>query len=166
LREARVNREFLIQVSETPGVAAPDGARAINPGPAADVTKINQIDARGPVCVVDDDVWVCDSLSVLLETYGFAVLTYASGAEFLKDDRHRGAKCLVIDQHMPGLDGLDVIGELHREGVSPPAILITGRLDAGITQRADESGVLAILEKPFPVARLVELIGRAFAPRD
>jgi two-component system C4-dicarboxylate transport response regulator DctD len=67
---------------------------------------------------------------------------------------------------MPGLDGLDVVGELHRDGVSLPAILITGKLDAGITQRASALGMLAILEKPFPVARLVELIGSALAPRD
>jgi two-component system, LuxR family, response regulator FixJ len=100
------------------------------------MTRNQEIATRGPVCIVDDDVGVCDSLSVLLETHGFAVLTYASGAEFLKDDRRRTAKCLVIDQHMPGLDGLDVVGKLQRDGVSLPAILITGRLDAGIAQRA------------------------------
>ncbi len=67
---------------------------------------------------------------------------------------------------MPGLDGLDVVGELHRDGVFLPAILITGRLDAAINRRAGELGVRAILEKPFPVARLVELVGSTFAARE
>jgi two-component system response regulator FixJ len=161
-----VNRRGLIQVSETPPLASSDAAPATKPGLADAVTITDQIDTRGPVCIVDDDVWVCDSLSVLLETYGFAVLAYASAAEFLKDDRRRVAKCLVIDQHMPGLNGLDVVRTLQRDGVFVPAILITGRLDPGIARRAGELGVRAILEKPFPVARLVDLVGSALAARS
>jgi FixJ family two-component response regulator len=132
----------------------------------APVTENRQIAMRGPVCIIDDDVGVCDSLSVLLETYGFAVLAYASGAQFLGDDRRRVARCLVIDHHMPGMDGLGVIGELQRDGIFLPAILITGRLDARIAERAGELGVRATLEKPFAVARLVELIGAALAAPD
>ncbi len=128
------------------------------------MTRNQEIATRGPVCIVDDDVGVCDSLSVLLETHGFAVLTYASGEEFLKDDRRRTAKCLVIDQHMPGLDGLDVVRKLQRDGVSLPAILITGRLDAGIAQRAGALGVRAVMEKPFP-GRPARRPGRQLPPR-
>jgi FixJ family two-component response regulator len=156
----------LIQVSEARSIAASDVALATKPRLAATVAITDQIDARGPVCIVDDDVWVCDSLSVLLETYGFTVLAYPSAVEFLNDDRHRKAKCLVIDQHMPGLDGLDVVRRLQREGVFAPAILITGRLDPGIVQRAGELGIRAVLEKPFPVTRLVDLVGSALAARD
>ena len=128
------------------------------------MTQTDQLDTHGPVCVVDDDSWVCDSLSVLLETYGFGVLTYPSGTAFLKDDGRHDATCLIVDQHMPGLDGLDLVAELHRREVALPTILITGRLDAGIAQRAGELGVLAVLEKPFPVSRLVELVRSALGP--
>ena len=79
--------------------------RNFNPGsvtklaPAVTV-KHDRIDRPGPVCVVDDDAWVCESLSVLLDTYGFGVHAYGSGTEFLADAERGKAKCLVIDQHM------------------------------------------------------------------
>jgi len=159
-----VDREILIEITAAAASVALDVTSTTKPGPPADMTKTEQSEARGPVCVVDDDDWVCDSLCVLLETYGFSVRTYPSGAAFLKDDRRLDAKFLIVDQHMPGLDGLDVVAELHRQEVFMPTILITGRLDAGIAQRAGEFGVLALLEKPFPVARLVELVRGSLGP--
>lgn len=121
-------------------------------------------DGLGPVVVVDDDDWVCDSLSVLLHAYGFCVHTFGSGAQFLADGARAKAKCLVIDQHMPGLDGLEVVAELRRQGIPVPTILITGRVDPGTIQRATALGVLATLEKPFAVAGLVEVVRRALEP--
>jgi FixJ family two-component response regulator len=64
----------------------------------------------------------------------------------------------LIDHHMPGMNGLDVVGALHREGTALPTILVTGRLDAGIAERAAKLGVTEILEKPFSTARLAQLI--------
>ena len=128
------------------------------------MTETNRSDPPGVVCVVDDDTWVCDSLNVLLQTFGFAVLTYSSGEAFLADERHRNTKCLVIDQHMPGLGGLAVIERLHRTGFRPPTVLITGRLDPAIVARAGEYGLLEVLEKPFPVARLIELLSNCIWP--
>jgi FixJ family two-component response regulator len=122
--------------------------------------------ADGPVYVVDDDDWVCDSVTAMLEAFGFAVCSYSSGVDFLADERRARARCLIIDQHMPVLDGLAVIAELRRQHIVVPAILITGRLDPLITQRADELGVVATLEKPFPAARLRELVDRACGPRQ
>lgn len=128
------------------------------PGNSASNSASNNERGGDPVCVVDDDAAVCNSLSVVLETHGYAVRTYASGAEFLADERHRQAGLLIIDQHMPGLDGLDVVAALRRQTAALPIVLITGRLDAGIAERADKLGVTTVLEKPFSVSRLVELV--------
>jgi two-component system, LuxR family, response regulator FixJ len=140
-------------------IAAPHPAAAAETA-ACDAAPQRKAVARRdhPICIVDDDAWVCDSLSAVLDAYGFETLAYGSGAEFLADERRRQLGCLIIDHHMPGMDGLEVLAALHREGVSVPAILITGRLDTGIPERAGKLGVIAVLEKPFAVARLVELI--------
>lgn len=161
-----MGRSALIHISETPQAARSDARIAPRGAPAVDVTNDNtQTDAEGPVFVIDDDDWVCDSLKALLETYGFAVETYASGAEFLADPRRGTARCLVVDQHMPAMTGLDTIAALHRDGIFPRVIVITGLLETATATRAAALGVVAVLEKPFPAARLVELVRSAATPR-
>jgi len=111
-----------------------------------------------PIYVVDDDLSVRESLSVLLETLGFEALPYSSGSELLADERRGDAGCLIVDQHMPGMDGLETLAALRREGLATPAILITGRLDPAIAARAASLGVIGVLEKPFQTTRLIELV--------
>ena len=146
----------LIHLSESGSVAGSNALRTTLT--AVQVKRARDGDAPGPICVVDDDEWVTDSIATLLETYGFSVRSYTSAAQFLGDLRRGETRCLIIDQHMPGIEGLEAVAALHREALFPPTILITGRLDAPISRRADQLGVAAILEKPFPVARLITLI--------
>ena len=105
-----------------------------------------------PICIVDDDEPVADSLQALLETFGFNVQSYGSGSEFLADERQ------LIDQHMPGTSGLDVVDNLRKRGIQLPTILISGRLDASIRERAIRLGVRELLDKPVPASRLIQAI--------
>ena len=118
---------------------------------------------EAPICIVDDDEAVADSLKVLLETFGFNVQSCGSGNEFLADERRRRAGCLIVDQHMPGFSGLDVVEKLHKEGVQIPTILISGRLDASTRDRASRLGVRELLDKPVAASRLIEAIRAALA---
>ena len=115
------------------------------------------------VGIVDDDPSVCDSLDVLLRVHGFATFAYSSGGDFLADQPRSPIDCLVIDQHMPAMSGLDVVTALLSRNVRVPTVLITGRLDRDISERAANLGLLAVLEKPFPVKQLVSLIHTALA---
>jgi two-component system response regulator FixJ len=119
-----------------------------------------------PICIIDDDEWVADSLKALLETFGFDVLLFRSGCELLADSRRYGAACLVIDQHMPGMDGLNVVGHLQSEGIWVPTILISGRLDAKARERAASLGVTGVIEKPFAAGRLLDLIHTVVLERN
>jgi len=118
------------------------------------------------ICIVDNDEWVADSLKLLLETFGFDVRSYSSGSEFLADDRGRMAGCLVIDHHMPGMDGLDVVDHVQKGGIRVPTILISGRLDVSARVRALRLGVTRVVEKPFAAASLVDLIRASLMERN
>ena len=121
---------------------------------------------REQICIVDDDEWVVDSLKLLLETFGFDVQSYNSGTELLADDQRRSGGCLIIDHHMPDLNGLDVVERLQKEGVRLPTILISGRLDASTRERAAILGITSVIEKPFAADHLVEVIRTALPERD
>src|SRR5579872_757790 len=103
-----------------------------------------------PVFVVDDDASVRDSLSVLLDALGFEVFAYRSGSQLLADDRRRCAGFLIVDQHMPEMDGTEMLSALRDEGIDAPAILITGCLDPAISARA----VQAVGQRVMPLARI------------
>lgn len=114
-----------------------------------------------PVAVVDDDDAVRDSLRFLLETAGFRVATYSSAAEFLKDARAGELKCLVVDQHMPDVTGLQLVTRLRGQGATLPIALITGSLSPDVLRQAHELGVAKVMEKPLDDDVLLDFIARA-----
>jgi two-component system, LuxR family, response regulator FixJ len=115
------------------------------------------------VAVVDDDQGVRDSMRFLLEMGGYDVETYASGAEFLERTGPEPLGCLVIDQQMPGLTGLDLIRALQERGGTTPTLLIVSTPSAAVSRRAAELGVGEVLEKPMAEIDLLARIGAALA---
>lgn len=112
---------------------------------------------RGAIAVIDDDAAVCDSTRFLLETYDFDVHTYQSGADFLRDNPV--IACLIVDYHMPGLDGLGVVRELQERGQRVPTIImITAATDPAVERRAAELGIQQVLKKPLSNQLLLNTI--------
>ena len=103
--------------------------------------------AQPTVCVVDDDAGVLGSLRFLLETDGFAVRTFRSGAAALT--AARDVDCFVVDYKMPDMNGIELVGQLRNRGVVTPVILITGYPDDNISARAAAAGVQHVLRKPL-----------------
>jgi len=111
------------------------------------------------VAVVDDDQAVRDSLRFLLETVGFDVDTFDSACEYLAASVRGDPTCLIIDQHMPHLTGLDLLRVLRGRGLSVPVALMTGSPSAELVRMAEELGVVAVLEKPVAENVLLEFVG-------
>src|SRR5262249_18729429 len=108
------------------------------------------------VAVVDDDSAVCDSTRFLLEVYDFAVRTYLSGTAFLKDNPD--VDCIVVDYHMPGLNGLEVASELKARGSQVPIIMITATADPTLERHAAELGIKQVLQKPLANQMLLRAV--------
>ncbi len=113
------------------------------------------------VAVVDDDDAVRDSLRFLLETAGFTVATYGSAAQFFNEAQRSSLTCLVVDQHMPDVTGLQLVIRLRGEGDSLPIALITGSPSADLLRQAEELGVDKIMEKPLDDEALLDFITHA-----
>jgi len=120
-----------------------------------------QDDGTRVVAVIDDDDAVRESLRFLLEIVGFDVATYGSAGQFLAEANPDDLACLLVDQHMPELSGLQLVTRLRHEGYALPIALITGSPSADLIRRARELGVSTVLEKPLADDVLLEFVERA-----
>lgn len=120
--------------------------------------------ASDPVIhVVDDDAAVRDSLSFLLASDGLACQTYDSAAALLERGAALEPGCVVTDIRMPGMTGLELVGELKRRGLRHPIIVLTGHGDVALAVEAMKAGVVDFLEKPFQDEALLRAIRSALA---
>ena len=115
-------------------------------------------DDAGTVAIVDDDDEVRDVLRVLLESAGHSVQTYKSGSQFLAEARLDEIGCLVVDQRMPQMTGLELISTINEGGVMIPTLLITGAHDADVARQAERLGAMTVMEKPLSSGALLRFV--------
>ena len=113
------------------------------------------------LAVVDDDTDVRVALTRLVSSAGFAVETFASGAEFLRSIDDHEPDCVVLDLHMPDVSGLDVQGALNRAHAAVPVVIITGHDTVEARARALHLGAKAYLCKPVDDEAFLAAIGAA-----
>lgn len=115
------------------------------------------------VYILDDDEAVRDSMSALLDSYGFEQTVFSSANTFLAEVSPEYAGCLLLDIRMPEMDGLEVLQHLVKDGIKLPVIIITGHGDLPMAVKAMKAGAVDFIEKPFEEDVLVESVRRAMA---
>ena len=98
--------------------------------------------------IVDDDPDVLNALRFAFETDGYVVRAHACGEDVLAEPPLEPSTCLVIDERLPGLSGLDTISRLRDLNVNVPAILITTHPTRSMIKRA-AAAKIGIVEKPL-----------------
>jgi len=110
------------------------------------------------IYIVDDDESVCRALSVLLGTYGFTVATFIAAEDFFRAVPNSAPGCLLLDIHMPELDGWGTLQRLIKSGSDRPVIMMSADRREGLNESAIKAGAEGYLQKPFSNQALVDLI--------
>ena len=115
------------------------------------------------IYIVDDDDAVRASLHSLLSIRpDMIVRGFRSGDAFLQDVNELDPGVLLLDFHMPGATGLDVLTALEGNPRLVP-IVLTGQGNVGLAVQAMKAGALDFIEKPYEAETLLQLIDNAFA---
>jgi CheY-like chemotaxis protein len=112
------------------------------------------------VVLIDDEEDNCDVLRETLENEGFLVATAASGEEGLSLVRHVHPDAVVVDQRMPGMDGLTTV-ERMRSDTPPfqgPILMLSASIFEGLDQQAIQAGANAYMAKPVQQSELVQRV--------
>ncbi|HET7893437.1 MAG TPA: response regulator transcription factor [Candidatus Sulfotelmatobacter sp.] len=117
--------------------------------------------AKPIVFVVDDDVWIRESLGTLIRDEGWRPETFASAQEFLDRPRALTPSCLVLDISLPGINGLELQKRVAVERSDMPIIFITGHGDIPMSVGAMKAGAAEFLTKPFHDEVLLAAIRQA-----
>jgi two-component system response regulator FixJ len=114
------------------------------------------------IFIVDDEPVIRDSLALLLDVAGYATESYASAEDFLEGVAGRNPfGCVLADVCMPGISGLELMGEMSHRAIALPTVVITAHGDVPMTVKALKLGAVDFIEKPFDHAVLIGAIDEA-----
>jgi len=117
--------------------------------------------SRGEIFVVDDDPAVRETLTVVLSSSGYDAICFADGGALLEVARSRTPAAILLDVHIPGKSGLDILKELHGEDYPAPIFMISGQGDIAMAVDAIKSGAIDFIEKPFRGNEIVTRVREA-----
>ena len=111
--------------------------------------------SAGEVFIVDDDPAIRDVLTAVFSRGGFQVTNFADGASLLASARTRTPVCIILDVHIPGRSGLDILEELNAQDYPAPIFIMSGQGDIPMAVNAIRNGALDFIEKPFRGSEIV-----------
>ena len=114
----------------------------------------------GKILVIDDDDSTLRALQRLLETAGLTSAGYESAEQVLASDACEDAACVVSDQKLPGMSGLELLAAMRSRNMTSPFILITANDSPGVRAEASARGAM-YLAKPFLGEELLDAIDAA-----
>jgi CheY-like chemotaxis protein len=130
---------------------------SVTPHPAISAPSLPALRAL----VADDDADLLELIGFLLRREGFVVGEANNGNDVidLADDASE-ANLLITDVQMPGISGLEVLSHMRLHHPNVPVILMTSFAAEHLRARAEREGAVAVLNKPFSMTALREVVAR------
>ena len=116
---------------------------------------------EGTVFLIDDDLGVRDSLSLLLSLKGIRTQLFATAESFIETYRVEWPGCVLTDLRMPGMTGLELQSALCERGIDVPVVVLTAHGDVATVRAALKNGAFDFLEKPVDDAMLLDVLQNA-----
>ena len=106
------------------------------------------------IYIVDDDIGIRESLTLLLSTEGYQCYSYPTAVAFLDDYNGDESGCMLLDVHMPELNGLELQKKLDELKSNIPIIFMSGKAGIPTAVQALKAGACDFIEKPYDIDKL------------
>jgi len=110
------------------------------------------------VYIVDDDSSIRRALTILAKSANFEIDGFACASDFLESGKFKDNDCIILDIHMPGMNGFELLEELKSRKIRLNVIILTAYDDAGNREQAQKYGVKAFFRKPCDSQALIDTI--------
>ena len=117
------------------------------------------------ILVVDDDKDLVRLLQLALEKEGYRVETASNGVEAYSHVKAPDCKCMLLDIHMPGINGAELLLLMQAEGIHVPTIVMAGFADFDEKEMKQFANVMKFVKKPFEIEDMIAFIKHHGKPR-
>jgi DNA-binding response OmpR family regulator len=110
------------------------------------------------IIIVDDDYYTCETLSRILEAKGFSTLVHYTIADAVPTLLAEDFDLMLLDSHLPGLEGTDALPIIHEVSPRLPVILMMNKTTRENREKASRAGAFCILQNPVSHRELLRAI--------
>jgi DNA-binding NtrC family response regulator len=130
-------------------------------GPASDRPRFTMKNIEA--LIIDDDSQMRLTVELALEGEGFAPMFAATAEEGLEVAKGRNFDVVLLDLHLPGMSGIEMLNSLRDLPQPPETVVLTGRPDLDTAVEAIKLGAYDYLSKPFDAFKLLSTLKNAAA---
>ncbi len=131
-------------------------------------SPVSGIQRDTPLCilVVEDDPSVADMLETAFRTWGYGVWIARNGQEGLEVVTTQSVDGILLDMHMPIMDGRTMLDELRWMGYQVPVWVMSDGMDRQALQQFLQEGAQGFFVKPFQLQSLQQTCAQIFLSND